>query len=281
MIIVRCMGGLGNQFFQYALYRQLSRTREARLDISWYSREGKVKFQLDAFGAEYRPADVSDVRALSDTSPSFLGRMKKKFFRKRSHRREDQSRFNTEVFSCPIGKSVYLDGYWQSPLYFTDAEAEIIDMIFPQKSRPSFRDAVSKAAGGRPTVSVHVRRGDYVSDSQMELVPSAWYDSAVAALREAVPGARFLVCSDDIGYARTLFSGDDFVFVDWNKNAVDDLYTMASCDHNIIANSSFSWWGAFLLDDGKKRVVYPRRWFRKIRDSGRISFMFPPTWTAL
>lgn len=154
------------------------------------------------------------------------------------------------------------DIWLQYPEHFAGAE-DFIKQTFGEGIR-QMRDEY---------VSIHVRRGDYVKHSQfVQLWDTDYYVRAM----EQFPGARFLIFSDDKPWCREHFQGPHFEFA-WGRDEIEDLNLMASCRHNIIANSSFSWWAAYLNQNPNKQVIYPKAW----HSDGVQRVGFPPEWTGL
>lgn len=275
MIVVRVQGGLGNQMFQFACGRALAQQRcdDLSLDLTAYR-----CYRLHAFGLRgFRCAIVeapSYLRAagrLSSISRR-LGISPSWYFRLLGMRRiceEGDLRYQPRLFEVP--GSAYLDGYWQSARYF-EGRDEVIreDFSLVRPLADQLRDRRERLSVGHGmTVSLHVRRGDYVTDKSANTVHGTldedYYQRAVDYLVRILGRAfRLVVFSDDIAWARDnlrLHSSMTYVEADVRFPQVD-MQLMASCDHHIIANSSFSWWGAWLNPSPTKIVVAPARWFR-------------------
>ena len=123
------------------------------------------------------------------------------------------------------------------------------------------------------SVSVHVRRGDYLKESQYGVIRGFnYYNRAIQLMQKLCPNAVFYVFSDDIEWVRIQMQGYNAVFIDWNKgdDSFKDLLLMSLCRHNIIANSTFSWWGAYLNRNSKKMVVCPDHWMVDEPTVGRV-----------
>lgn len=157
-----------------------------------------------------------------------------------------------------IDGSVFLDGYYQSEKYFSKYSDDIRDLfsITPELNEEisaKYRDILA----GK-TCSLHVRRGDYVRLSEHHPpCPISYYQSAMKLMPE---DTKYLVFSDDMVWCKENLIGDNFIFIE-NNTDIFDLYVMSLCDNNIIANSSFSWWGAWLNNNVNKIVVAPSNWF--------------------
>jgi hypothetical protein len=297
MVIVKLAGGLGNQMFQYAAGRRLAMARgvELRLDTADY-RTG-ADDRGPAFAAYRRPlrlyelgvtattATAAEIAALADQYASSstrdrlvrqLRRVRPGFLWPPSHVRERQFRFQPEVMDLP--GTVYLQGFWQSWRYLDDVAAAIRAEFQPRDQAivPYARryvDQIRSETGGRPVVSLHVRRGDLAHATETLRDPSLVYGPPVGLdyLRAAAgrfdADASFLVFSDtptDLDWCRQQLptAGFDAGRLRYAEGHTDvqDMAVMSACDGHVIANSTFSWWAAWLNDRPGKRVVAPRRW---------------------
>ena len=163
-------------------------------------------------------------------------------------------------------KNIYLDGYWQSELYFKDIRNEIIEDFlikapFGERATMYLADIQTSKS-----VSIHIRRGDYVSNTHTNNIHGVcdlnYYQIAINYMISNVENPKFYIFSDDITWCKIHFDHlDNKIFVENTNNALEDLELMKSCQHNIIANSTFSWWGAWLNQNTKKIVIAPKRWF--------------------
>lgn len=156
----------------------------------------------------------------------------------------------------PKEKSLHLDGYYQTEKYFNHRRNDILELFKPKDEHVKY--ITEKYGDLNNTCSIHVRRGDYLLKQSHHPVCSLdYYRNAISMIPK---GVRFIVLSDDIEWCKNNFLGDDFTFVE-NELDYIDVYIMSMCDHNIIANSTFSWWGAWLNNNPNKMVVAPIKWF--------------------
>ncbi len=277
MLIVRVMGGLGNQLQQYALYRKLEHLgREVRLDTSWfYDRTlqagGVTERELELDRLElpaYRKASESEIRAvlgrLWEEPEKTIDKVKRKLGFAAAHAFEETDMYHEEVLGMDRG---YLVGYWACEKYYAD----ILDILRRDISFPPCGDEelrrrnaeVAQMMEETPSVSIHVRRGDYLDELNRGLLggicTDAYYERAIRYVRERIPGALFFVFSDDTAYVRERFRGEEYRIVDWNKgkDSFYDMMLMSRCRHNICANSTFSFWGARLNPHDGKLMVRP------------------------
>lgn len=264
MKIVKICGGLGNQMFQYAFARSLAAAEEDEVYIdssaftSYKLHNGFELEKLFTLDLEQAPGDM--VKQLSVQPDGFLNRIRRKYFTKPSHFIDRKFNYQPELFE--FGGDRYFDGYWQSEKYFRGIEATI---------REGYRFRLPLAARNvelleslpRPIASVHVRRGDYLLEKDLDICTPAYYERALAGLR-ASDVKSFIIFSDDIPYCRKMLRlGETHAaFVDWNlgDDSWQDMAMMSRCDHHVIANSSFSWWGAWLDPNPQKRVLAPTIW---------------------
>lgn len=169
----------------------------------------------------------------------------------------------------PYKPNCNLFGYFQSPKYFSHC-----DNFIRQILSPSFSKMPRKA----DTVSLHVRRGDYIKyPNHHPMLTQEWYENALSQ----VPHTKVLVFSDDMNWCKRTFRGNKFEFVEGNSECVD-LHIQSICEHNIIANSSFSWWAAYLNDNPNKIVIGPKNWFGPaLNQTHLISDLIPETWKLI
>jgi hypothetical protein len=176
---------------------------------------------------------------------------------------------------------LYLMGYWQSERYFLDQQKSIRRDFRYRQPLAGRNSVLAAEISARPSVSVHIRRGDYLSDQIMDVCALDYYRAAAKFLEERIGCPAYYVFSDDTNWVLSHF---DFLscvtVIDHNKglDSHHDMQLMNRCKHHIIANSSFSWWGAWLNPSTEKIVVAPRTWFRDGRDD---SDLVPSQWIRL
>lgn len=261
-IIVKLSGGLGNQMFQYAfgLAQALMHGAELRLDISRYTTgQEKRGFMLEAF-------DMPVIKA---------GLFERVFKRKyREVETTYSKRFND------IDNGVFI-GNWQSEKYFAGISEKIRE-DFRLRKNPTYN---TLSIGSEvESVSIHIRRGDYVSSEKARvkhgLLPLEYYEKAVKLINEKVKNPNFFIFSDDIEWAKTnLKIGGNCTYVSGQGfTEAEELVLMGKCRHNIIANSTYSWWGAWLNANPNKIVIAPKAWFQTIADT---SDLIPSGWIRI
>lgn len=276
MIIVQLKGGLGNQLFQYAAGRSLSNKMNdvLKLDCSSYDIDRLRSYRLGHFRIKASVASNSDIRDVRSIKlfgiripprQSFALEHIKPSYRRRTVQ-ESQFHYNHQF--TLISSPVYLTGYWQSEKYFLIIR-EILLSEFSLKSDITEEDRIIlHATKTSNSVSVHVRRGDLIGDSHANAIHGVcsreYYLRGIKHLIDNTKDPHFFIFSDDLHWVRTnLDIGQSMTFVEHNGPERDyaDLFLMRSCTHHIIANSSFSWWGAWLSDTYGKVVIAPSKWF--------------------
>ncbi len=292
-MISELTGGLGNQLFQYAAARALA-LREARsVYFAWHLHRSSTqrRFMLDRFvlGPEVRR------RPLSRTRLCWLGLRSPLANRKagrlwRRIRGGALARLHEPGFHyAPLHSAhprVVMDGYFQSWRYFADHEPAIRAGLALREGLTPWAARLLREIEADNGVCLHVRRGDYVANAKTAAVHGSldldYYRRALDALGSAAKGATLYVFSDDPAHCRdSLRFGQKTVVVEGrgHERPWEDLHLMAACRHFVIANSSFSWWGAFLCAHPDKQVIAPRRWFLDAEhDTGDLC---PPSWVRL
>ncbi len=277
MITTRLHGRLGNQMFQYAAARGLA------------TRLG-TQVALDARLAQSRGEGVlTRVFDLPLVQPQTLPPLKQDaplrygLWRLTSRRfqREQGLGYNAGFERFPDGS--YLHGYWQCERYFSDAADQIRqDFRFPEFSSTANAEMAARIGGGL-AVSLHVRRGDYVTLGAHVLCDQSYYDAALSQVLSGLDGdPTVFVFSDDPEWAKeNLPLPCAKTVVDFNgpDHDFEDMRLMSLCDHNIIGNSSFSWWGAWLNANPGKRVAGPAKWFGDPKLANPD--ILPPDWLRI
>lgn len=278
MIIVKLMGGLGNQMFQYAAARSLAQRHntEVAMDCSFLANpppgDTPRQYFLDSLAVKQRFASVHEIAEIGglyrSVSQKVLLRIRRLACIAKSENifREKGLNFCPEFLGLP--DNVYLDGFWQSERYFADI-AEIIRKEFAVSDEPRGRNLeLAGRIKSTEGVSVHFRRGDYLNSAKTAayhgLPGIDYYHRALDKIREYVSDPKLFVFSDEPDWVRQNIEFPvPFEIVDHNppERGVEDLRLMSCCRHAIIANSSFSWWGAWLITNPQKMVVAPSRWF--------------------
>ncbi len=277
MIIIQMAGGLGNQMFQYALYKQLTGMgKTVKMDDEAGFREDAQRNPaLAAFGIAYERASRQEIEEMTDSSMAFTARVRRKLFgRQRRAYFEENKCFQPKIFDWD---DIYLEGYWQSEKYFRDV-GNLLKKEFSLESVRRNRDNgyglseeaeryLNRIEQGE-SVSIHVRRGDYLLPQNQDLFGNIctdmYYENAVKKMMESRPDCTFYLFTNDNQWAaERLRERKDFpiVLVELPGNRdYETLMLMSRCRHNILANSSFSWWASYLNDNPDKQVIAPAEW---------------------
>ncbi|CAN5449686.1 alpha-1,2-fucosyltransferase [soil metagenome] len=269
MIIVRLRGGLGNQLFQYAAGKALAlhHRTELALDLYTYSKHLYRKFELSNFNIEAREASREEVHRFTGSNAlvRYINK-RENYFRCPEVFAQPHYHFYEDFLSLP--SNLYLTGYWQSEKYFLPIASEILKQFSSKEFLQDRNNTLQQKMKSENSVAVHVRRGDYASTSNYSsffgVLPMDYYKLAIAKMNAEVSDPSFYFFSDDPEWCRQNFQGLKAEFIDHNKgaDAFNDLLLMSSCRNNIIANSTFSWWGAWLNQFRGKKVIAPLQWFR-------------------
>jgi Glycosyl transferase family 11 len=286
-IIVALSGGLGNQLFQYAAGRSLSLSLncDLALDLSWFLGDQNREYGLKNFNL---PVNILDS---TSRFPFGIEAIKARIFK-----RFYKTRFGLPVFKEPhfhyvsnfqaINSPVVLDGYFQSDRYFLEHEDQIRRDLNFSGAYPEKCLSVYKKIQEYDAIAVHVRRGDYLSSKKNAAIYHSlsieYYLEAVKDIAKGLANPHCFIFSDDISWARenlVLGMPADVVDINSGDEVYWDLRLMGACKHFVIANSSLSWWGAWLGKDPQKKVISPKLWFKSnVRDT---SDLIPENWSRL
>ncbi len=284
MIIIKLEGGLGNQMFQYAIGRNLSLLHNTPLKIdSSYLRSANQSgrsFKLDNFNTVINEATQAEIDGYRSIFQKILDRIRPESKKKKILEPRD---FNPNVLRHIDG---YFYGHWNSKKYFINNEDIIRNDFKLKKPFGETAKAILEKINSLPNAtSIHIRRGDYISIKKIAdmhgTLPISYYENAMEKIKEKLPDATFFVFSDDIEWVKKNFSKKyPGTFIS-NPNIPDyeELILMSLCKHNIIANSTFSWWGAWLNNNPNKIVVAPRQWFRS--NAHNTNDLIPDNWIKL
>jgi hypothetical protein len=294
MIIVRLVGGLGNQLFQYAAGRRLALRHGVplRLDLRALETDVKRQYALGPFAVDATTASAAD---LADVPPVEAGLVERGYRRLRRAVRPpgrvpavflepEAGRVDARVLKAPAHS--YLCGFWQSETYFSEAADQVRDDLRLRQPLDEPNARIAKRIRGGTSASLHVRRTDYVADARTHATHGTcsldYYERAISLIDERLGDPTYFVFSDDPAWARDNLSSSRTVFVDHNlgspRGDAHDLTLMAMCDAHVIANSSFSWWGAW-LSRSSGPVVAPARWFARADLDARD--LLPSQWIRL
>lgn len=281
MKIVNIIGGLGNQLFQYAFAVALkihNPNEDVLLDIthfnSFFFRKYKGRnlhngFELDNIldKVVIPKAKASQIILLSNYIPNYLiSRFVRKYLPKRKHEYLEKIDFKFDPDALSQKGNIYYEGYWQVANYFIEIEDQIKNAFKFQPLDNENLKWIEKLQNTK-SVSIHVRRGDYVNNKGFGgICDLNYYSKALNYVLSNIEEPIFYVFSNDIEWCenniRPLMNGAECIFINHNrgKNSYKDMQLMSFCRTNIIANSSFSWWGAFLNNNEEALVIAPAKW---------------------
>lgn len=294
MILVNIIGGLGNQMFQYAFGYAISKENniKIKLDIRGYNsyhlrnyelglynieESSKLKFKYDFLFNKLNGNTSHLNKVTRKVLQNFLRRTK--FY----YQEREEFIFDKEVFD--IRTNTYFYGYWQNEKYFKKYRKELIK-IFTLKSIHSKTKEYQQKIIDCEAVSIHIRRGDYVTNANISSVHGVcdinYYKKAVKEVLKNKKQIQFFIFSDDMFWAKNnLDFINNKIFVELDSNIPDheEMYLMSKCKHNIIANSSFSWWGAWLNQYSDKKVIAPKKWLNNSKLNAND--LIPASWIRL
>jgi hypothetical protein len=292
MVIVTLGGGLGNQLFQYTIGRLLAikNNTTLKLYISNFKYENNRSYKLNYFNIQEAFATEEEVEKLIHVyySNSLYARIHKKIhqnrpkYKKKYFIESDYWIFEPELVK--ITSDVLLEGFWQHYKYYENIPQEILqELILKEEFKTSLTNSIiNSIEQDDSSVSIHIRRGDYVSDpnnlNYFGALPMQYYYDAVNYVNENIQNPKFYIFSDDLNWVKDHFKiNAPITFVDIAGGIKDylELDAMSKCRHNIIANSSFSWWGAFLNKNTDKIIIAPKNWVVKEDINKNIQIHFP------
>lgn len=296
MICIRLQGGLGNQMFQYALGRKLSYERDVELVLDTSLLKSKRiddttrrSFELEIFeikGHEATKNELGNVKPLlSKIENSLALKFKGTGLQKENYFVENQSYFDKSIDK--VGENCYLMGYWQSYRYFDSVESLIRQDFRFRKNLDKKSNSIANNIRNDNSISIHIRRTDYVNNSNHSIhgvCSLEYYMEAIEFITKNVSSPIFYIFSDDIEWARSnlrLNFKCEYISGNYGSKSYIDMQLMSLCKHNIIANSSFSWWGAWLNENTDKIVIAPKKWFKDEKRNSMTSDLIPEDWIRL
>jgi hypothetical protein len=293
MIVVKIFGGLGNQLFQYAFGRRLALERNTELyfDLSIYNQSfdssfTKRDFEMDVFDINGK---IADAKILSHFSQSKFNKLLNEFIIRspfvKSANYLKEPHFHFYDYALRVGNQVYVNGYWQSEKYFSSIRNQLLTELIPTSELSTESQLIYDDIKNHNAVSLHIRRGDYINETNQSIYHVCsldYYSKAVDYICSKVAQPKFYIFSDDVEWVKSnLNINQQIHYLEHNKgkNSYQDLILMSKCNHNIIANSSFSWWGAWLNQHENKIVISPEKWFKS--NSKKTQDLIPSTWIQL
>ncbi len=298
MILIKIYGGLGNQMFQYAFGRTLAHKFNTKLilDTSLLKivdrNTTKREFELEIFSIKVNFANSNDLNKFRRTYINRINSRLNKMFRfpiitKSKIIYEADYEILNKVSPNKLIDTL-LFGSWQSEKYFSSFEKEIRNDFKFRRKLDEKNLLLAERIKATNSISIHIRRGDYADNLETNkthgLCTIDYYIKSINYIKQIIENPMFFIFSDDIEWAtRNLKIDDEHEFITWNKNKDSsiDMQMMSYCKHNIIANSSFSWWGAWLNSNPNKIVIAPKRWFANETKNLQTNNLIPETWLRL
>lgn len=290
MVIIKIAGGLGNQMFQYALARALeNKGRKVLLDCSGYKVQSQTdtvrNYELDRFSIKIAKASQKEIASYFNRRQRFLyylGRLIKKDLSKIIIEKEHH--YQDKIAECD---NKYLIGYWQSEHYFKTIRKELLEDFSFEDLRLSQNNEVLRKQlfSAENSVAVHIRGGDYTAAGNVpiygNICTKEYYQKAFAYIEKNIGQVLYYIFTNDFTLAQQILpmNNKNIKIIDWNaeEDGWIDMYLMSICKHNIIANSSFSWWAAWLNQNPEKVVIAPSKW----QNGSDIEDIVPREWVRV
>ena len=264
-------GGVGNQMFCYIIYKKfLLQGKNVYIDIkdTYKSHNG---YELDRiFDIKTRKMDIEKSVYFSDSSSKILDRLRRRLFGRRKTFLQEKSEFKCDESIFDIDEDKYLNGYWQSIKYLNCIEENVRKDFTFKYSLDDRNLKILNLIKSNNSISIHIRRGDYLQGNNKNIYGNIatieYYHKAMRIIAEKIQNPVYFVFSNDIGWVKeNIEFKNEAIYIDWNsgKESYKDMQLMSNCKHNIIANSTFSWWGAWLNNNPNKIVIAPKRWINR------------------
>lgn len=290
MIVVKIMGGLGNQMFQYAVGLAAAKRLDTKLLLDTSSYDNQLPgdtprhYELNCFILEPEIIPKEKLDNLLAPKPTILNQIKSKLGKQTelTELAEKSPGFEKKLLNTK--DNTYLNGWWQCPKYFENIKATLVHNFVPKNQlSPDANEYLGKILASN-SCSLHVRRGDYVTNPNANkfhgLAPMEYYAKSSSNILSTNPDTTFFIFSDDIAWCKENLSLKNCVFIEGKTlKPEEEIFLMSKCKNNIIANSSFSWWGAWLNTNENQTVIAPKQWF--IGSDADTSYMMPEGWTRL
>jgi hypothetical protein len=273
MIITHIIGGLGNQLFQYAMARRITYKKNLvlKLDISDFPSYKIHGFRLNQFNITAEPASQDEIRQFIKNRNRMYLRFVRTYnsflpFTSRSYVEERFFAYDPET--TKLADNIYLEGHWPSEKYFQDIEPVIRQELTLKEEMDVYHQDLKNQIADMESVSMHIRRGDYVTDPTANQVHGTcsldYYQKAVDEIARSFEKPHFFIFSDDPEWAlkNLKISFPMTVVKREGGRDYEDLILMSCCKNHIIANSTFSWWGAWLNPRKDKIVISPAKWYQ-------------------
>lgn len=285
MIIVRMVGGVGNQLFCYAYAKSLQQKGyDVKIDISTFKFNKIDSYEFDKYNIDIPISTLEENERLFNNS--LLSKILKRFGIDISNKVREKSLLFDESL-LRINDNSYVDGYFQNEKYFYDIRDIILEQISINRPLSNFTKSIQKKINSlNNTCSIHVRRGDMANDINVKIhgvCSVEYYNNAIEYLKNKLGEVNYFIFSDDFEWCRSNLKIDNAIFVESDEHRIahEDIYLMSLCDHNIIANSTFSWWGAWLNDNVSQISIAPMEWFKDKKYQKQSQDIVPNGWIKI
>ena len=308
MIIVKLIGGMGNQMFQYAYARQLMEQyndNECFLDLTWFNKNRKSheKYMLNQFNINDNIKIINTKADLRKKVP-IVNRilliihvfLYKIIFHVFNRKIAVNYGLYINKFLCNIGlywyiffydfinlkinnkRNNYFIGYWQSYKFFENIHIDIKRELTPLVKN-DYDNNLIKMILDKQSVALHIRRGDYLQNVNMNIFTDNYYNEAILKMNTLVDNPHYFVFSNDIDWVKQNmpFNTNNIIYVDQSKNDFEDFYYMKICKHYIMSNSTYCWWAQFLSDHDFKKVIAPKKW----TENNMINDIYQSNWIII
>ena len=287
MIISKIIGGIGNQLFQYAIARSLAEKYNCNFKIdntSFFSTYKLHKYNLNNFNIIENLTSKKNIEIFKQAKKKnilnklniILGNKKNKY------KKEKGLSFNKR--NMKITPPLYLEGYWQDERYFRGIRDILIKEITLKK--PLENTSNLENIKNTNSVSIHIRRGDYVNNPKTlkkhGICSLEYYREAIELIKEKINDPHFFIFSNDVEWVKENLKIEKmFTLSGANYTDCEELILMSKCKHNIIANSTFSWWAAWLNQAKDKIIIAPKQWFNNVDRNKQTKNLIPKSWIKI
>lgn len=283
MKIVRILGGLGNQMFQYAFYKALqNQNKRVLADVSLFNDyKAHNGFELeDIFDLKVNKASQFTIDLYYTPNRKWYLRKLRRLLNLKNTYQEEANEFAFDKTYLSDLKPYLYFGYWQNEGYFKNIDLSK-DFVF-KNPLSAKNQQILEQIKECTSISIHVRRGDYLNHPQLgNLCNLDYYSAAIKLMQSKFEQATFFIFSNDIVWCKEHLQIENAIYIDWNngRDSYIDMQLMSHCYHHIIANSSFSWWAAWLNTNPDKIVIAPRKWVNS--QTVPVSQIIPESWTSI
>ncbi|MAC84744.1 MAG: alpha-1,2-fucosyltransferase [Arcobacter sp.] len=281
MVIIRIIGGLGNQMFQYAYAKALQKKGyNVKIDITafeTYKLHGG--YQLNKFDLDLKEATKEEIKSFykKDIISQILNRLNIK------HTIIKEKGLSFKRRLLKPSDNTYIQGYFQSEKYLSDI-TNINEIFTINNPISNYSNEIEKdILDSNNSCSMHIRRGDYINDPIFEVCEIDYYEKAMKFMEEKIGNITYFVFSNDIKWVKKNIKAKNIIYINSEEPRIphEDILLMSLCKNNIIANSSFSWWGAYLNQNKEKLIVAPKKWFKTAKKIKQSKDLVPKSWIRL